>query len=119
MIIEDEEDILTLYKDFLINRGHEVICSSLNANNIMSDFNVNRPDVAIMDYRMTGHKNGIDAAIEILSEYPQFPILFVTGYNQLGKDILTYPLLKGKNIDILVKPVHLKDLEDALLSLTK
>lgn len=119
MIIEDEEDIFTLYKDYLTQRGHEIICSSLNANNIMVDFDINRPDIAIMDYRMTGHKNGIDAAIEILTEHPQFPILFITGYEQLRKDILSYPMLKGKNISILIKPVPLKEIEDAILNLAQ
>ena len=117
MIIEDEVDIFTLYKDYLIQRGHEIICSSLNANNIMVDFDINRPDIAIMDYKLTGHKNGIDAATEILTDYPQFPILFITAYEQLRKDILGYPIFKGKKIQILLKPATLKEIEDTVLNL--
>ena len=119
MVIEDEEDILTLYKDYLTLRGHEVTCSLLNANNIMSNFDENCPDIALMDYRMTGHKNGIDAAIEILTEYPQFPILFVTAYELLRKDILSYPIFNDKNIRILMKPVLLQEIGEALLTLVK
>jgi hypothetical protein len=37
---------------------------------------------------MAGHKRGIEAAIEILTDYPQFPILFVTAYEALFGDIL-------------------------------
>lgn len=118
-IIEDEEDILTLYKDFLINRGHEVISSLLNADNIISNFIRNLPDIVIMDYRMDGHKNGIDAAIEILTKYPLFPILFITGYEVLHRDILNYSIFEGKKISILTKPVFLKEIEDALLNLVK
>ena len=70
-VIEDEEDILTLYKDFLINKGHEVF-ASLNGDNVMADFFTNRPDILLMDYRMAGHRSGIDAAIEILTNYPFF-----------------------------------------------
>ena len=117
-VIDDEQDILTLYEDFLISRGHEVY-GSLNADNIMPDFVKNLPDIALLNYRIAGQKSGIDAAIEILTEYPCFPILFVTAYDQLYKIILGYSELKGKNISVLLKPVLLKKIEDALLTLVK
>ena len=117
-VIDDEHDILTLYEDFLISRGHEVY-GSLNADNIMPDFVKNLPDIALLNYRIAGQKSGIDAAIEILTEYPCFPILFVTAYDQLYKIILGYSELKGKNISVLLKPVLLKKIEDALLTLVK
>jgi hypothetical protein len=31
---------------------------------------------------MAGHKSGVDMAIEILTIYPLFPILFIKGYGQ-------------------------------------
>ena len=37
MIIEDEEDILILYRDFLRVIGHEIVCGSQHADNIMSE----------------------------------------------------------------------------------
>ncbi|HEY7776907.1 MAG TPA: response regulator [Nitrososphaeraceae archaeon] len=116
-IFEDEEDILTLYKEFLISRGHEVIFSSLNVENILPNFVKNHPDIVLLDYRFTGVKTGIDVAIEILTKYPLFPILFITGYEQLRIDILGYPILQGKNISILIKPVFLKSIEAAISNL--
>jgi DNA-binding NtrC family response regulator len=116
-IFEDEEDILTLYKEFLISRGHEVIFSSLNVENILPNFVKNHPDIVLLDYRFTGVKTGIDVAIEILTKYPLFPILFITGYEQLCIDILGYPILQGKNISILIKPVFLKSIEAAISNL--
>lgn len=118
IVIDDEEDILTLYKDFLVSKGHEVF-SSLNADNIMPDFVKHCPDIALLDYRIAGRKSGIDAAIEILTEFPLFPILFVTAYDQLYKLILDYSEFKGKKISILLKPVLLKKIEDTLLNLVK
>lgn len=117
-IIEDEEDILTLYKDFLISKGYEVF-SSLNADNIMHDFLKNRPDITLLDYRMAGHKSGIDAAIDILTAYPLFPILFITAYEALFSDILNYPIFRDKKISILMKPVVLQKIEEAILNLLK
>ena len=116
-VVEDEEDILTLYKNFLISKGHEVF-SSLNADDIMSNFLKNRPDIALLDYRMGGHKSGIEAAIEILTDYPLFPIFFVTAYEALFSDILNYPIFKDKKISILIKPVLLMKIEDAILNLS-
>ena len=115
-VVEDDEDILTLYKNFLISNGHEVF-SSLNADDIMSNFLKNRPDIALLDYRMVGHKSGIEAGIEILTDYPLFPILFVTAYEALFSDILNYLIFKDKKISILIKPVLLRKIGDAILNL--
>ncbi|HJU79790.1 MAG TPA: response regulator [Nitrososphaeraceae archaeon] len=117
-IVDDEQDILTLYKDFLIGKGHEVR-SYLNADNILKEFRKKLPDIALMDYKMVGHKSGIDAAIEILTDFPLFPILFISAYQQLREDILNYPIFNHKTISILIKPVFLQDLEDSILSLVK
>ena len=66
MIIEDEQDILLLYKDYLLSRGHNVVATSTTASEIMSDYDRIRPDVAIIDYKLPADKNGIDAAIQII-----------------------------------------------------
>jgi DNA-binding NtrC family response regulator len=117
-VIDDEPDILTLYTDFLIRKGHEVL-GYLNADNILKEFLKNRPDIALMDYRMVDHKSGIDAAIEILTDFPLFPILFITGFEQLHEDMLNYPIFSDKRISILIKPVFLQDIENSILSLLK
>jgi CheY-like chemotaxis protein len=117
-IVDDEQDILTLYKDFLISKGHQVF-GYLNADNILNMFLKNCPDIILMDYKMAGHKSGIDAAIEILSDYPLFPILFISAYEQLCQDILNYSIFKDKRISIMIKPVFLQDIENTLLNLVR
>lgn len=116
-IIEDEEDNLIIYKDFLIGRGHEIVSVSLNAENVLSNIVRNRPDIFLLDYRLPGNKTGIDAAIEILTEYPLFPILFISAYDNLSNDLLNHPISADKKIAILTKPVHLKEIEKAMLNL--
>jgi hypothetical protein len=39
-------------------------------------------DIVLIDYKMAGHKSGVDMAIKILTIYPLFPILFIKGYGQ-------------------------------------
>jgi DNA-binding NtrC family response regulator len=116
MIIEDEEDILILYRDFLRVIGHEIVCGS-HADNIMSDFEKNLPDVCLMDYKIPGHKSGRDAATEILIKYPLTPIIFITGYEQLRKEIANNAFFKDKNIHVLIKPVRLSGIEKVILDL--
>jgi Response regulator containing CheY-like receiver, AAA-type ATPase, and DNA-binding domains len=78
MIIEDEQDILLLYKDYLLSRGHKIVATSTTAHEILSDYDRIQPDVAIIDYKLPNNKNGIDAAIQILDKYPSAAILIVT-----------------------------------------
>lgn len=117
MIIEDEEDILTLFKDYLSNRGHHVVSCCLSANNIVTNFEKCEPDICLIDYILRGKSNGIDAAIKILKESPLMPVLFVTAYEYMTKELHKHPVLEGKNIQVLMKPVRLHQLEDSILSI--
>ena len=115
LIIEDEQDLLALFRDYLSGQGHEVVSCYLNANNILRDFEKNKPDICLIDYALPGDKNGIDAAIEIVSKYPSMPILFITGHESKREDLLKHPMLQDKNVETLVKPVKLLQLEFAVL----
>lgn len=117
LIIEDEQDLLALFRDYLSGQGHEVVSCYLNANNILRDFEKNKPDICLIDYALPGDKNGIDAAIEIVSKYPSMPILFITGHESKREDLLKHPMLQDKNVEILVKPVKLLQLEFAVLNI--
>lgn len=117
LIIEDEQDLLALFRDYLSGQGHEVVSCYLNANNILRDFEKNKPDICLIDYALPGDKNGIDAAIEIVSKYPSMPILFITGHESKREDLLKHPMLQDKNVEILVKPVKLLELEFAVLDI--
>lgn len=117
MIIEDEEDILILYNDYLSSKGHQVINRYLNADSIMSDIEKDTPDIYLIDYRLLGNKNGIDAAIEILNKFPSSPIVFITAFELLDREISNHPIFYDKNIDVLLKPVKLNEIENSMLNL--
>jgi DNA-binding NtrC family response regulator len=116
MIIEDEEDILILYNDYLSSKGHQVINRYLNADSIMSDIEKDTPDIYLIDYRLLGNKNGIDAAIEILNKFPSSPIVFITAFELLDREISNHPIFYDKNIDVLLKPVKLNEIENSMLT---
>jgi len=117
MIIEDEQDILLLYKDYLLSRGHNVVATSTTANEILSDYDRIRPDVAIIDYKLPNDKNGLDAALQILNKYPSAAILIVTAYETVTKEITKMPFLDNKRVEVLVKPLRLAQLENSIINI--
>ena len=117
MIIEDEQDILQLYKDYLLSRGHNVVATSTTANEIMSDYDRIRPDVAIIDYKLPADKNGLDAAIQIIEKYPSAAILIVTAYETVTKEIAKISLFDNKRVEVLIKPLRLAQLENSIVNI--
>ena len=119
MIIEDEQDILLLYKDYLINRGHQVLVTSTSASEITSDYDKVKPDITIIDYKLPGKKDGIQAAAQIYSKYPSAAILIVTAYDTVIDEVSKNTIFENKNFNILIKPVKLFILEGEMYKVLK
>ena len=117
MIIEDEQDILLLYKDYLMSKGHKVLATSTTANEIMSDYDRIKPDVAIIDYKLPTEKNGIDAATQILDKYPSAAIMIVTAYDTVKKEVANNSFFDNKRMGILIKPIRLSQLENSIINI--
>jgi DNA-binding NtrC family response regulator len=117
MILDDEEDILTLYSDYLSRKGHRIIKTYINSETILDDIDIERPNAYIIDYRLPGNRNGIEVASEILKKFPSSCIMFITAFEFLDHEISKHKIFYDKNIDILIKPVKLRQIEDSLLSL--
>ena len=117
MIIEDEQDILLLYKDYLLSKGHKVLATSTTANEIVSDYEKIKPDIAIIDYKLPSEKNGLDAAIQILDKYPSAAILIVTAYDNVKREIARNSFFDNKRVEILIKPLRLALLESSIINI--
>ena len=117
MIVEDEEDILLVYNDYFSSRGHDIVSTHLSAENVMPEFGEKFPDICIIDIRLPGKRNGLDAAVDILKKFPSMPILFITAYEPLVREIKLNPLLENKKISIMVKPVMLAEIEKTMMKL--
>jgi DNA-binding response OmpR family regulator len=107
MIVEDEQDLLTLYKDFLKSKGYSVLVTNTTAIHIMDDYTEFRPDLIILDYRLPDEKNGIDAAKEILLNFPSVPILLTTAYDSIKNIFNNEEIFKDKRITLAIKPIRL------------
>jgi len=117
MIIEDEQDILLLYKDYLLSRGHKVLATSTTANEVLTDYDRIKPDIAIIDYKLPAEKNGLDAAIQILNKYPSAAILIVTAYETVKKEVARNSFFDDKRVEILIKPLRLALLESSIIDI--
>lgn len=117
MIVEDDEDILTLYSDYLSRKGYHVVARYTSGNNIKEDLESDPPDVFLIDSLLPGKKRGADVATEILDIYPEAPVLFVTADYQQPEQIQRNPLFRDKKVDVLIKPVKLREIEHSILNL--
>jgi DNA-binding NtrC family response regulator len=117
MIIQGDDDNLSLYSDYLSKRGYHVIARYTKGNNILSDVEKQPPDVFILDSRLPGNKSGTEVATEILDVYPSAPILFITADYGQPIAVKKHPKLRDKKVDILLKPVKLEQIENTIINL--
>jgi len=117
MIVEDDEDILTLYSDYLSKKGYQVIARYTKGNNIKSDLERYLPDLYLINSKLPGKKTGTEVATEILNVYPSAPILFITADYRQPEEIEKNPIFRDKKVDVLLKPVKLDEIEHSIINL--
>jgi DNA-binding response OmpR family regulator len=117
MIIEDEIDILLLYKDYLNNKGFSVEATSTTANEALYDYENFFPNMIILDYNLPGKISGLEAAKQILKKYPHVPIIIVTAFETVRSELSNDEFFTNKNIILLLKPIKLQVLECTIKSL--
>ena len=117
MIIEDEIDILLLYKDYLNNKGFSVEATSTTANEALYDYENFFPNMIILDYNLPGKLSGLEAAKQILKKYPNAPIIIVTAFETVRSELSNDEFFTNKNIILLLKPIKLQVLECTIKSL--
>ena len=111
MIIEDDLDILLLYKDYLNNKGFSVLATSTTANEALKDYENFYPNIIILDYNLPGKITGLEAARRILDKHPDVPIIIVTAYETVKNELSQDQFFTDKNIMLLPKPIKLHILE--------
>lgn len=117
MIIEDEDDILNIYKDFLQRKGFRVAVSAPTANEVLRDYQTYMPDLTMIDYRLPGEMNGLEAAEKILRVDPSAKIMMVTASESIEADLEKNAFLSNKKIAVIRKPVRLGVLAKRIASL--
>jgi CheY-like chemotaxis protein len=80
LLVEDEFFIAQLLQMNLELSGYEVCAPVSTGEEAIESVAQERPDVVLMDIRLAGALNGIEAAQKIDARYA-VPIIFMTGYS--------------------------------------
>ena len=111
MIVQGDEDNMTLYSDYLSRRGYHVIARYTKGDEILTNVEKEPPDIFVLNSRLPGNKSGTEVATEILDVYPSAPILFITADYGQPVQVKKHPKLRDKKVDVLIKPVKLEQIE--------
>ncbi len=111
LIVDDEEEITSLMKDFFRERGYVAItaCRASEAIDLNQHF---RADIVIADIKMPGGMDGIDMVTELRkSEVPPKFAFFVTGVGDNQEMLNKMRDKLGKIEPILNKPLQMETME--------
>lgn len=107
LLIEDDEDILNLYKDVLEGEGYLVECTS-NGLEGVEKFEKGNFDLVILDIRMP-QMDGIEALGRILNAKKDTKIIINSAFGTYRDNFLTWGadayLIKSSSIDNLINKV--------------
>ena len=108
LIVDDEKDVCIFEKSYLEKRGFTVVTALTGASGVTLANKV-RPDIAIIDIHMEKGIDGIEVLQRLLQAHPSCKCIMVTWDKQKALEA------KGLGaMDILIKPVELKELEGAI-----
>lgn len=124
LIVDDDSDFLRTLKDVLTLRGYRVKTES-EPDNVLERLEKDSSFVVLLDLKL-GDVNGVDVLARIREEYPDKPVIMVTGYRQemgttveKGLKIGAYTCLyKPLEIDALIgllEEIRLKKLASVLV----
>lgn len=107
MIIEDEAIIAMDIQAIVTDLGHSVTGIARTRTEAVALASAKRPDLILADIHLADNSSGIDAVNEILGQFPDLPVVFVTAFPER--------LLTGKRPEpafLITKPFY----EDQVIS---
>ena len=108
LLVEDEAVVALELQNNLESMGYNVVAKADNGPSAIELSRKHNPDIVLMDIRLKGDMDGIDAALEIRN-HQNVPIVFLTAYAEEEK------LKRAKKtmpFGYLLKPVQDRDLKD-------
>ncbi|TQM94007.1 sigma-70-like protein [Roseinatronobacter monicus] len=79
-IIEDEPLIALDVKSIATDMGHEVTGIARTHKEAVALGKRERPDLILADIHLADDSSGVEAVTELLTEYPEIPVIFITAY---------------------------------------
>ncbi len=113
LLVEDEFIAALMMKSELEKLGHRVVGSVTTGENAIAKASNLRPDLILMDIRLAGHIDGIEAAMEIRKAQAA-NIVFMTGYDDPEVRARAEAL---KPLAYIIKPFAMANIKHILDSL--
>jgi len=107
LVVDDDEVILQVFKDFLHGRGAYSILTARDGTEALKILGHSKVDFCFTDLNMPG-MDGIEFTREIHELDNTIPVVVMTGYPSTDNTIAT---LKHGVVDFLVKPFHIGEIE--------
>src|SRR5882672_9649771 len=110
LIVEDETLIAEELKERLSRLGFSIIAAVDTADEGIAIATREHPDLVLMDIRLKGEKDGVQAANEIRQQV-DVPIVYLTAYS----DLLTVDRVRASEHDgYILKPFHARELQSTI-----
>jgi DNA-binding NarL/FixJ family response regulator len=110
LLVEDEVIVAMQLRRNLLAQGYKVYEPVGTAQAAIESASTYHPDIILMDIRLPGAKDGIDAAVEIRAHH-DIPVIFVTGYSDPETVARAQAVSPAA---LLPKPTSLKDVDAAI-----
>jgi len=127
LVIDDDNDIITLLKRFLTKHGYEVDAAFTGARGekLIESF---KPDLVMCDYRLDDMDGGT-LLTRIKEMNPSLPVIIITGYSDLRTavkvvrlgafDYITKPFIPDEILFIIKQALAQKDSPDSQVKTAK
>ena len=111
LVVEDEFLIVEILTMMLMDMGLDVCASAASADEAVAMVERHHPQLVLMDIRLKGRKDGVDAATAI-QQRQTTPIIFITG----SREPETVARIEHNHpAALLFKPVRFNQLQKAVL----
>ncbi|MFT3867754.1 MAG: response regulator [Nibricoccus sp.] len=117
LVVDDNEQALTLVEEALTSRGYQVTVTSKGAEAmpILESKKGENIDLVIIDLVMPD-VDGMELAGKILKKRPNIRVLVMSGY---ADDVVVHGVFESDNVDFLAKPFSIRDLFARVTALLK
>jgi CheY-like chemotaxis protein len=106
LIVEDEVIVSMVLEETIVKLGYQVVGTVVNGPDAIEKTGETRPDLVLMDIRLDGEMDGIEAAEKITALY-NIPVVYLTAHSDektLDRAIKTQPY------GYLIKPFREREL---------
>ena len=84
IIVDDHESLRNLFEmEFIPENGFEVVASIGSANDAVAFCTITHPDLVIMDVCTENGVSGLDAAVKILTRFPDVKVIVTSGFDEI------------------------------------